>query len=54
MTNAILIFHGCVFKRSIKPAMNSSSNESIDEARNEYRKTIKGRVGKKLIDSIVF
>ena len=48
MVNAILISYGCVFKRSSKPVMKGSRVESIEEARNEYKKTFRGRVGKNL------
>ena len=46
MVNAILISYGCVFKRSSKPVMKGSRVESIEEARNEYKKTFRGRAGK--------
>ena len=39
--NAILISYGCVFKRSSKPVMKGSRIESIEEARKEYKKTIR-------------
>ena len=42
--NAILISYGCVFKRSMKPVMKGSWVESIEEARNEHKKTIRGKV----------
>ena len=51
--NAILISYGCVFKRSSKPVMKGSRVESIEEARNEYKKLLE-EGWKKLIDSIVF
>ena len=38
--NAILISYGCVFKRSSKPVMKGSKVESIEEARNEYKKLL--------------
>ena len=38
--NAILISYGCVFKRSSKPIMKGSRVESIEEARNEYKKLL--------------
>ena len=38
--NAILIPYGCVFKQSIKPVMKGSRVESIEEARNEYKKLL--------------
>ena len=38
--NAILISDGCVFKRSSKPVMKGSRVESIEEARNEYKKLL--------------
>ena len=53
MVNAILISYGCVFKRSSKPVMKGSRVESIEEARNEYKKLLE-EGWKKLIDSIVF
>ena len=34
MINTILIFYGCVFKRSTKPFMKGSRVESIEEASN--------------------
>jgi len=40
MTYAILISYGCVFKRSSKPVMKGSRVESIEEARNEYKKLL--------------
>ena len=40
MNNAILISYGCVFKRSSKPVMQGSRVESIEEARNEYKKLL--------------
>ena len=46
MINAILISYGCVFKRSSKPVMKGSRVESIEEARKEYKKTIRGRLEK--------
>ena len=36
----ILISYGCVFKRSSKPVMKGSRVESIEEARNEYKKLL--------------
>ena len=41
MINAILISYGCVFKRSSKPVIKGSRVESIEEARNEYKKLLK-------------
>ena len=41
MINAILISYGCVYKRSSKPVMKGSRVESIEEARNEYKKLLK-------------
>ena len=46
MINAILISYGCVLKRSIKPVMKGSRVESIEEARNEYKKLLEGGWGK--------
>ena len=40
MVNVILISYGCVFKRSSKPVMKGSRVESIEEARNEYKKLL--------------
>ena len=40
MIDAILISHGCVFKRSSKPVIKGSRVESIDEARNAYKKLL--------------
>ena len=46
MINAILISYGCVFKRSSKPVMKGSRVESIEEARNEYKKLLEKGWGK--------
>ena len=40
MINATLISYGCVFKRLSKPVMKGSRVESIEEARNEYKKLL--------------
>ena len=40
MVNAILISYGSVFKISRKPVMKGSRVESIEEARNEYKKLL--------------
>ena len=48
MINAIFISYGCVLKWSTKPVMKGSRVESIEEARKEYKKTIRGRVAKNL------
>ena len=40
MVNAFLISYGCVFKQSSKPVMKGSRVESIEEARNEYKKLL--------------
>ena len=53
MINAILIYYGCVFKRSSKPVMKGSRVESIKETRKEYKKLLE-EGWKKLIDSTVF
>ena len=53
MINAILISYGCVFKRLSKPVIKGSRVESIEEARNEYKKLLEEGWGK-LINSIVF
>ena len=46
MINAILISYGCVFKRSSKPVMKGSRVKSIEEPRNEYKKTLDQGWGK--------
>ena len=38
--NAILISYGCVLKRSSKPVIKGSRVESIEDARNEYKKLL--------------
>ena len=40
MINTILISYGCVFKQSSEPVMKGSRVESIEEARNEYKKLL--------------
>ena len=40
MINAILISYDCVYKRSLKPVIKGSRVESIEEARNEYKKLL--------------
>ena len=46
MINAILISYCCVFKRSSKPVIKGSRVESIEEARNEYKKLLEEGLGK--------
>ena len=46
MIDAILISYGCVLKRSSKPVMKGSRVESIEEARNEYKKLLEEEWGK--------
>jgi len=46
MINAILISYGFVFKRSSKQVMKGSRVESIEEARNEYKKLLEEGWGK--------
>ena len=46
MINAILISYGCVYRRSSKPVMKGSRVESIEEARNEYKKLLEEGWGK--------
>ena len=46
MINTILISYGCVFKRSNKPVLKGSRVESIEEARNEYKKLLEEGWGK--------
>ena len=38
--NTISISYCCVFKRSSEPVMKGSRVESIEEARNEYKKLL--------------
>jgi len=38
--DAMMISYGCVYKRSSKPVMKGSRVESIEEARNEYKKLL--------------
>ena len=40
IVNAILISYGCVFKRSSEPVMKGTRVESIEEARNKYKKLL--------------
>ena len=51
MVNAILISYSCVFERSSKLVVKGSRVESMEEARNEYKKLLEEGWGK-LIDSI--
>ena len=37
----MMISYGCVYKRSSKPVMKGSRVETIEEARNEYKKLLK-------------
>jgi len=53
MINTILISYGCVFKRSSMPVMKGFRIESMEEARNKYKKLLE-EGWEKLIDSIVF
>ncbi len=46
MINAILISYGCVFKRSSEPVIKGSRGESIEEAKNEYKKLLEEGWGK--------
>jgi len=38
--DAMMISYGCVYKRSSKPVMKGSRIESIEKARNEYKKLL--------------
>ena len=38
--NAIMISYGCVYKRSSKPIMKGSRVETIENAREEYKKLL--------------
>ena len=51
--NAILISYDSVFKRSSEPIMKSSRVETIEVAKNDYKKLLE-EGWKKLINSIVF
>ena len=46
MMNVILISYGFIFKRLSKPVMKVSRVESIEEARNEYKKLLEQGWGK--------
>ena len=36
----MMISYGCVYKRSSKPVMKGSRIESVEDAREEYRKLL--------------
>ena len=38
--DAMMISYGCVYKRSSKPVMKGSRVETIENARNEYKKLL--------------
>ena len=38
--NAMMISYGCVYKRSSKPVMKGSRVETVESAREEYKKLI--------------
>jgi len=38
--NAMMISYGCVYKRSSKPVMKGSRVETIESAREEYKKLL--------------
>ena len=38
--NAMMISYGCVYKRSIKPVMKGSRVETVESAREEYKKLL--------------
>ena len=38
--DAMMVSYGCVYKRSSKPVMKGSRVESIEDARNEYKKLL--------------
>ena len=38
--NAMMISYGCVYKRSSKPVMQGSRVETIESAREEYKKLL--------------
>ena len=44
----MMISYGCVYKRSSKPVMKGSRVETIEAAREEYKKLFRGRLEKKL------
>ena len=38
--DAMMISYGCIYKRSSKPVMKGSRVESVEDAREEYRKLL--------------
>ena len=38
--DAIMVSYGCVYKRSIKPVMKGSRVETVEAAREEYKKLL--------------
>ena len=38
--NAMMISYGCVYKRSSKPIMKGSRDETIENARKEYKQLL--------------
>ena len=38
--NAMMISYGCVYKRSSKPVMKGSRVETVESAREEYKKLL--------------
>ena len=38
--NAMMISYGCVYKRISKPVMKSSRVETVEDAREEYKKLL--------------
>ena len=39
--NTMMIFYGCVYKRSSRPVMKGSRVETIENARKEYKELLK-------------
>ena len=47
--DAMMISYGCVYKRSSKPVMKGSRVETIEAAREEYKKLLEEGWKKKLL-----
>ena len=52
--DAMMISYGCVYKNSSKPVMKGSRVESIEDARNEYKKLLEEGWKKTSIFKIYF
>ena len=49
--DAMMVSYGCVYKRSSKPVMKGSRVETVEAAREEYKKLLE-EDGRKLLYSI--